>query len=712
VSQYSHLTADPANPDSPATKIARLVGRDRRVLDVGCAHGYLAEVLTAQGCRVIGIERDPEDAARARAHCDLVIEHDVEDPGWVAHLPERDFDAVVLSDVLEHLRDPAALLRRIGGVLAPGGMIVASVPNVAHVSVRLELLLGSFRYESLGILDATHLRFYTRETLEALFAECGFAVMTWDHTFNDIADSVVIEYLRRAGLAYTQEFRQFLTRSEAAPYQFIVTAVPDPTIRPALADAPKPIADTARIDTRHPRSTPRRPETRSPTADTARIDTRLTDLERPRTGGLNVLQVIHQFLPRHVAGTEIYCANLSAALVRRGHAVRVLSGAQHPDDVGTGTHWDGDAGFVVERVAATRAFRWFGSGRHFLDRFNNPRARAVIPRLLDRVRPDVVHIQHLLYLSAELIRECRRRGIPVVVTLADYWFLCHRVRLERRDGTLCSGPARGIKCPACLNAPALLRTPFNPGALAATVYRQAYLMARLREVDRILSPSAFVRDVHVRNGVPPKLIGVCDYGTVPPPAEFAARAARRTLHVPLRFGYLGSLMPHKGVHVLVDAFNRLPPASAELHVFGAAPDPKYSAALQERTRHPRIRWWGPLPVANRWRALADIDVLVVPSIWYENSPLTIHEALMMRVPVIGAAMGGIPELVRDGVTGRIYLATDTDALCARLREVIDDPDVVRRWRANIVPPKTMEAHVDEIEALYRELVATRAARSV
>jgi glycosyltransferase involved in cell wall biosynthesis len=207
------------------------------------------------------------------------------------------------------------------------------------------------------------------------------------------------------------------------------------------------------------------------------------------------------------------------------------------------------------------------------------------------------------------------------------------------------------------------------------------------------------------------LIDVCDYGTVPPPANLAARAARRTLHTPLRFGYLGSLMPHKGVHVLVDAFDRLPPASAELHVFGAAPDPTYGGALRERSRHPGIHWWGALPYADRWRALADIDVLVVPSIWYENSPLTIHEALMMRVPVIGAAMGGIPELVHDGVSGRIYPATDSDALAARLREAIDDPDVVRRWQANIVSPKTMEAHVGEIEALYRDLVETRAARS-
>ena len=708
MSQYSHLTADLANPNSSVTKIAELVGHGRLVLDVGCAHGYIAEVLKAQGCRVFGVERNAADAAQARAHCEQVVVADVEAPGWVEELPVRDFDVVVLSDVLEHLRDPAAALRRLRGLLRPdGGFVAASVPNVAHVSVRLELLLGSFRYEDLGILDHTHLHFYTRDSLEALFTACGFAVESIDCTTNEISDEIIAGHLATAGLTYTPELRERLGAFEALAYQFIVKA--RPTDRPPAGRAPlkKPLVFMQEFVAGHERLTAEHArlarEHERVARENARLRTPPAALEQPRPGGLRVLQVIHQFLPRHTAGTEIYCSDLSFGLARRGHAVRVLSAAPWRDDIGTSVQWEGDHGIVVDRIPAGRAHRGLQGARGFLDRFDNPDARIAIRDVLDRHRPDVVHAQHLLYLSAELIPECRTRGIPVVVTLADYWFICHRVRLERRDGQLCQGPARGWNCCQCLNTSRLGRSHLNPAAVAANLYRYAYLVRQLNKADRILAPSAFLRDTMVRNGIDPGRIQHCDYGTVEPPAAAVESFAGRRLYKPVRFGFLGSFLRHKGVHVLIEAFNRLPPGSAELHLFGTEPDPGYAGALKQQARHDGIRWRGALPHDQRWTSLAEIDVLVVSSIWYENSPLTIHEALVAGVPVIGSAMGGIPELVAHERTGLIYPALDADALAACLRRVTEDPACVARWRAAITRPKTMEQHVDEIEGLYREL---------
>src|SRR5207247_220491 len=142
--------------------------------------------------------------ASARAHCEQVVVRDVEEPDWIEELNRRRFDVIVFADVLEHLRDPARVLRETLELLAPDtGFIVASIPNVAHVSVRLELLLGSFRRETLGILDATHLHFFTRDSLEEFLASCGIAAESWDCTTNEIADHVVADYLQRAGLPYT-----------------------------------------------------------------------------------------------------------------------------------------------------------------------------------------------------------------------------------------------------------------------------------------------------------------------------------------------------------------------------------------------------------------------------------------------------------------------------------------------------------------------------
>ena len=687
MSQYSHLTADLANENSSITKIARLVGHDRTVLDVGCAHGYLAEALGRQGCRVVGIERDPEDAARARQHCEEVVVADLDAPGWADALGARRFDVIVFADVLEHLRDPAAVVRRARDLLEPErGVIVASIPNVAHVSVRLELLLGSFQREGLGILDATHLHFFTRESLAAMLDDAGVAVERWDCTTNDVSEAVVADVLTRAGVAGTPALRETFATFEARAYQFVIVARPASTgseRRPGTAV--KPLATTERL--------------RAGAADT------------PGEGGLRVLQVVHQFLPRHTGGTEVYTSDLAFALARRGHAVRVLAGAPWREDAGTSHQLEGDATIAVDRVAAGRAYRALGPVAYFFDRFDNPEARVAARAVLAAMRPDVVHVQQLLYLSGAVIRECRRRGIPVVVMLNDYWFLCHRVRLLRRDGERCEGPAGGWNCAQCLNLPRLARSRLNPAAAAANVYRFRWLRARLLEADRILSPSRFVRDVFERNGFPAGRITVCDYGTAEPPPAMAARFAARQSHAPVRFGFLGTLMREKGVGVLADAFGTLPPGAAELHVFGVPVDAAFEAEVRARATHPGIRWRGSLAHAERWQALAEVDVLVVPSTWYENSPLAIHEALRAGVPVIGSAIGGIPELVRDHVNGRLFPPGDAGALAACLRQAAEDPGCVERWRRAIVPPKPMAAHVDELEALYRELVAARPARA-
>jgi 2-polyprenyl-3-methyl-5-hydroxy-6-metoxy-1,4-benzoquinol methylase len=149
-------------------------GRGRKALDVGAADGFLAERLTAQGWSVTALERDPELAARARGRCKEVVVADLESAPPLLHGP---FDAIVYGDVLEHLSDPGAVLRTLDQTLAPGGTVIVSVPNVAHLWVRLSLLAGRFDYADRGILDRTHLRFFTRRTLRELLRAAGLTVV-------------------------------------------------------------------------------------------------------------------------------------------------------------------------------------------------------------------------------------------------------------------------------------------------------------------------------------------------------------------------------------------------------------------------------------------------------------------------------------------------------------------------------------------------------
>lgn len=171
ISPYQ-LKADPHS--SHAVILRRLGdGRGRRALDVGAADGFLADLLTRQGWQVTALERDPAQAAKARGRCHEVIVADLDE---AAPRLEGSFDAIVYGDVLEHLSDPLPVLVTLNRSLAPGGRVIVSVPNVAHLWVRLSLLLGRWEYADRGILDRTHVRFFTRRSFVRFLGDAGLAI--------------------------------------------------------------------------------------------------------------------------------------------------------------------------------------------------------------------------------------------------------------------------------------------------------------------------------------------------------------------------------------------------------------------------------------------------------------------------------------------------------------------------------------------------------
>jgi O-antigen biosynthesis protein len=201
--------------------IIELLGLDKRVLDVGCATGNLAEVLAGRGCRVTGIEIDPEAARQAEKHCERVIVGDVESLDLGAELDEADFDVIVFGDVLEHLKDPLRTLRRFKPFLQTEGYVIASIPNIAHGSVRLALMQGRFRYRSLGLVDDTHLRFFTRETVEQLFDDAGFLIADLRRTTRGVFDTEI--EIDREQL-HPEVLRMVEEDPEASTYQFVLSA--------------------------------------------------------------------------------------------------------------------------------------------------------------------------------------------------------------------------------------------------------------------------------------------------------------------------------------------------------------------------------------------------------------------------------------------------------------------------------------------------------
>jgi O-antigen biosynthesis protein len=163
-------------------KMLNFIGEQKSVVDFGCATGYMAQFLNRRGCRVVGVEISPEAAAIAEQFCEQVIVADLDYTSIAEILPEQKFDIAVFGDVLEHLRDPWRTLEQVKTILHPDGYVVASIPNIAHGAIRLALLQGRFDYEKQGILDDTHLRFFTRKSIEDLFESAGYLVETLDRT--------------------------------------------------------------------------------------------------------------------------------------------------------------------------------------------------------------------------------------------------------------------------------------------------------------------------------------------------------------------------------------------------------------------------------------------------------------------------------------------------------------------------------------------------
>ena len=209
--------------NSTHARVVGLVGVGRRVLELGPATGHMSRVLADRDCSVVGIEFDPEMAKQAALYCERIIVGDLDELDLDTELGADRFDVIVAADVLEHLRDPLSALRRLRGFLAPDGFFVISLPNIAHGSVRLALLEGHFSYRKIGLLDTTHLRFFTRESIDELLdkSELGAAEI-FHQELNIEASEVPFD----PGAVPAGVWEALQHDPDARIYQFVIKAIP------------------------------------------------------------------------------------------------------------------------------------------------------------------------------------------------------------------------------------------------------------------------------------------------------------------------------------------------------------------------------------------------------------------------------------------------------------------------------------------------------
>lgn len=221
---HYHTAIDPGGENNSHASMLRMVGFNKRTLEIGCASGHVSEQLVAQGCRVVGVEVDAAVAEAASAWLERLVVGDVESDSLWSEFDGEEFDAIIFGDVLEHLRDPLTALRSSLKYLSAGGVVVVSVPNVAHVDVKVALLRGTFPYAETGLLNRTHIHFITKDSLLDLLREAGLVAVELQRVTVP-AFSTEIGVSR--GDLSDEVLEKLLEDRESLTYQFVVKAVRD-----------------------------------------------------------------------------------------------------------------------------------------------------------------------------------------------------------------------------------------------------------------------------------------------------------------------------------------------------------------------------------------------------------------------------------------------------------------------------------------------------
>jgi glycosyltransferase involved in cell wall biosynthesis len=448
---------------------------------------------------------------------------------------------------------------------------------------------------------------------------------------------------------------------------------------------------------------------------------------------MKVLLTTHQFFPSFGAGTEVLTYSVAKELIKRGFEVRIFSG--HPL-VGGGITEEVFSEYDFEGI---RVYRFLSrsapagaSSSLIARRYDNPLCVSFFSKLVENFKPDFIHFFHLDGLGAGLIEESVARSIPSFFTPTDFWSVCPMGQLLLSDGGLCEGPTaysgnclkhfaqyassgvlgRGTKWLSDGMADNIVNfvDRFGRGLpksaeVGALARRINFNITRLNMLNGILAPGVFMESLLLRYGVKSELIRVGGFGVdvVAPLVERNRRSSRN----PLVVGYIGTLAQHKGCHVLLEATRLLPRGSVTLKIYGNADDyPEYFERLKKiSSGKVQVQFCGTFKNTLISNVLAEVDVLVVPSLWYENTPLVLYSALGARCPVIVSDLPGLTEVVKDKITGLVFKAGDSDDLRDKLVRIISEEGLLDRLSDNILPPRSTGEYVDDVMSLWNGFVA-------
>lgn len=439
---------------------------------------------------------------------------------------------------------------------------------------------------------------------------------------------------------------------------------------------------------------------------------------------------VHCFFPDHFYGTETYTLNVATNLIALGHSVTVVA-AVFPGEPSKGQEVSSSTYNGVDVLYLDKNFF---PHRQVRDTYFQPDIRNVLASVLTSLQPDVIHVTHLINHTAVLLDLAKEMGIATVATFTDFFGFCFTNKLEDSAENLCGGPSRDrSNCLACyLHLAGTIHTT-NPllvwlrGRLPLPVFsrllvwaerfrllpsrdlscvvqdlhdRPALLMERYNSTYRaVIAPTTFLAKAYQVNGLTAP-VRICWFGVdierTPKPD--------RPPGSPLQIGYIGQLAHHKGVDLLVEAFQRLQPCPAELAIYGPLDqDPAYAQQLQELAGS-QVQFRPTFPPEQIASVMRQLDLLVIPSRWYENSPLVLLYALATHTPVVVSRVEGMTEFLEEGRNGFSFERGSGDDLVSVLRHFIVDPGLAARLSMTTAYDRTTELMAAELVTTYQSCI--------
>lgn len=430
---------------------------------------------------------------------------------------------------------------------------------------------------------------------------------------------------------------------------------------------------------------------------------------------MKILKVIHGYPPYYSAGSEVYSQTLARKL-SDNHEVQVFS--RHENSFLPSFHYStvldyGDPRILLHLInIPITKYRY---------KFINEEVNTRFEKIIDDFKPDLIHFGHLNHLSISLPEIAAKRGISTVYTLHDFWLMCPRGRFIQRNSDellkLCDGQ-EDKKC-----ATECYKGYFTGDELflnSEMTYWQQWVFTRMKQtkkivdyIDHFVAPSKFLMNKFVKEfNIPHTKISYLDYG-------FDLNRLKDRNRIPEEdfvFGYIGTHTPEKGIDLLLKALFSLS-VKAKLKIWGMLSQEtaglKAIADQFPQKVKDKIEWMGNYKNENIVTEVFNkVDAIVVPSIWGENSPLVIHEAQQLRIPVITADYGGMAEYVQDGVNGLLFKHRDVESLSEKMENLIINKNLYTKLikkgylYSNDGNVPAINEHTTELEKIYFNIIAS------